>query len=256
MTYYLQDISLGQPAFLWGQPTVVAAYSETYKTGFTADHVIEPEELTGWSPNGTTYETLTLDFGTPTMANALAMVGVNLGGDLALHGSDNGTSWTAIDSWTGIPAGSEVYYQQFTQSTFRYFRLSFTGITSTMVVNHLAIGPIALLPWFDDGVCIDPIEATATDLISPSGLFLGTVQQRAMRSFNVPWSQITELELVAFRDWATNCVARRQPFFFIPDTYEAAVYFAWTSSGYKFNPVRKNGLINIGSVQLMARVTS
>jgi hypothetical protein len=256
MTMYLQDTSYGQPAFLYMATSGITITASSTKSGYAAANLLQPEELLGWMPSSASgSHTLTLDFGAGEQCDSLAVLGKDMiDSSLALSGSNDNSNWTTIQAATLITREPAVYFL-FASATWRYWRLTLTNLSSVTTLYHLSEGMRQELPFLGDGCTPYSSGAEATDLISPAGLWLGTVQQRTMAKFDLPFGQVFTPELEVFNRWAAACVDVRRPFFLVPDLSVPDVYFSWTDPGYKFGPKYRNGMPDIGNIKLNARVS-
>lgn len=112
----------------------VATASSTYP-GFDAWKAFD-SSATYWSPsNGSANHTLTIDLGAPlTVATYTIQTPATLDGQLTgwtLHGSNDGSAWTLIDTRSGQTITSATTYTPATGGAFRYFQLRQTAVGSS-----------------------------------------------------------------------------------------------------------------------------
>lgn len=247
---------MNQPLFIYGDypdgTTVTLANAAANQVG--AD-ILEANEDTYISPAATTL-TVTIDLLSPVACGVLAIAGERLNGvTVDLRGStDNFASSNVSLSAAAALVGTTAAWRAYTPAAYRYLRLIFTGATTATRIYHVAIGPVLLLPYMDDGADLDSFTATASDIISPQGHFLGTQQQKVERKFPLNWGQVDENEYLNFYAWAVACVYRRQPFFFVPDSAVTTCHFGYTDAGYKFSAPMKKGLRDMATIPFTSRL--
>lgn len=242
-------VGVQPPLFIFGQLATSCAASSSAAGCDPAD-VLQPEELNGWRPSGTSGDYLELSATAPAL-DSMALTGAGFAGVTATLSGSNDAFATSTDLGSVALTGNAGYLR-FT-GAFATYRVNFAGYGTAFKVKHALLGSCPILPFLEDGVGLNPLQAEATDLISQQGLYLGTVQTRSMRVFSLPAGQVTDEESTLFDAWASICIKARQPFFFVPDVGGRTCYFGWVDAKYKYDPVRANGMANIGKIPFNCR---
>jgi hypothetical protein len=257
MTTYLSASVPEQPAFLYAKygPFAVA-FASSSAAGYLASDVLQADECNGWKPASTEPATIIIDHGVPTPTDFIAIAAnALLHAGFAISGSyDNVTYSDPVAAVEALANGSLLI--QYPQINYRYIKILLSGHSTAFVAKHIACGRIAVLPYLDDGVCLDPIQAEGTHLISHAGLFLGSVTNKVTRPFSLNWGQVDEVEAATFTDWALACISTARGFFFVPDLSRPVCYFGYVDKNFKFTPAVKTGMASIPAIPFTSRVTS
>jgi len=258
MSTFLSESLPEQPAFLYATygPSATVTASTT-AAGYSAVDILQADENNGWKPAVTTASTITIDLGYSATTDYLALVGANIEGvSITLTGSANSdmsAGVTLIAETTITNAGE--FWLKYATSTYRYLRLTVAGHSTAMQIKHVVCGLLSPLPFMEDGFCGNPIQAEGQHLISYAGLFLGSVTQRVIRPFNIPFGQVDAVEEIAFSNWKAACVETAQGFFFVPDTASSECYFGYVDKKWKYEPTMKMGMASIPKIPFTARVS-
>lgn len=245
-----------KPLFIYGDypagATVTLANAATGQVG--ADILLANED-TYVSPAATTL-TITIDLLSPVACGVFAIAGENLGGvTVELRGStDNFSASNVSLSAAAALAGTTAAWHAYTPASYRYLRFIFTGATITTRVYHMAVGPVRLLPYMEDGADLDSYTVAVNHITSPQGHFLGTQKQKAERKLSLNWGQVDDNEYASFSLWAAACYYRPQAFFFVPDSGVTACHFGYLEQSYKFSAPMKKGLRDMGVIPFTSRL--
>lgn len=257
MSTFLSESLPEQPAFLYSTyaPTATVTAS-TSAAGYSASDILQADENNGWKPLNTSPTTLTIDLGSAITTDHIALVGTSLSGVLvSLAGADNAgmTGSVVLVAETAIASNGESWLKYATAS-HRYLQVTVSAHSTAFQIKHMVVGLLAPLPFMEDGFCPNPIQAEGQHLVSYAGLFLGSVTQRVIRPFTIPFGQVDAVEEVAFSNWKAACVETSQGFFFVPDTASATCYFGYVDKKWKYEPVMKMGMATIPKIPFTARV--
>lgn len=243
------------PAFIYANyPAGTSAAATGMATGQTAADVLQANEDTYISPSGTSL-TLTITAPSPLAYSCLALAGENLDGvALEVRGStDNFASSNVVISASAALSGNTSAWRAFAVATYRYWRLTFTGATTTLRLYHVVLAPLVKLPLMADGADLGNFQATTNHIISPQGHFLGTQKQKCERKLALNFGQEDEPEYQLFVAWAMACVYNPQAFFLVPDCSAATCYFGYTDPDYSFSAPMSVGLRTIGRIPFTSR---
>lgn len=244
-----------QPAFIFGNyPAAATVVGLNLAAGQTAGDVLQANEDTYVSPAATTL-TLTIDLLSPTSIGCFAMSGENLNGiTCELRGStDNFAASSVVVSAAAAVSGFIAAWRSFTPASYRYWRLTVTGATTTTRLYHLALSGLNLLPWLETSD-LDKFRVECHHLRSPQGHLLGTQKLRTEKKLSLPFGQIQSAEYALFSIWSLVCVQDPRGFFFIPDTAATVCWFGTTDEGYEFSAPIKLGLYELAPIPFLARM--
>lgn len=257
MSIFLNPSTPQQPAFIYATfPAGAAVTDSPVSTAYTVADVLQAEECNGWKPLSITgSHSLVIDYGAAVTVDCLALAGKSLSGVLVeIWGSATAdfASPVQILAATAL-TGSIAAWLRHPTAGYRYFKYIFSNHGSGFMIKHLVPALLVPLPFFNDGVCLSPLQAEGEHLISHAGLFLGSMTNRVMRTFLLDPGQVTTVEKAQFDAWAAACVRTAQGFFFVPDTGQENIYFGWTEKSYKYEPAMKIGLYTIPRIPFLAR---
>lgn len=253
---------MAQPAFIYPNspylPSAAATATDAY-AGTSAQNVLSATEDTYWRPanlSGTKH--LTIDLIDTRLIDCLALLGQGLDGatvEVRASTDNFAASNVQIVAPTVLVSQVNAAWLPFDGETahiYRYWRLSFTTLSSAFRVAWVSLADLALLPYFESDPEADSLDIEAEDLISPQGLYLGTAQQSAMRAMSLEFGQVTDAEFFVINHWAGQCLRTKRPFFVVPDTDDTAAYFGWVRDK-RFSAPLKNGLREVSSLTFMTR---
>ena len=257
MIIYIPHSLPRQPAFIYAAyPAGTTVADSPDSPGYTPADVLASDELNGWKPASTVgAHSLILTFPSAVDLRCLAVSGNALDGvSVEVRGSTDGfvASDVQILPATAL-AGENAAWQQFTLATYSSCKLIFSGHSSDFIIKHLVVGGLSLLPFFEDGMCLAPLQADGDHLISHAGRYLGSVTNWIKRPFSLDFGQVDDFEEQIFAGWAQYCIAAPQAFFLVPDTSESPCHFGWVDPKYKYEPVQKVGLYTIPKIPFTAR---
>jgi len=129
--------------------------SSTAAGNFAAANVADWRPYTFWKP-GVLPASLTVDSGAAKAADYALLLGHNMksvGASLEVHGSTDNFATSDVTVASGTPASNDPYLLVFASTSFRYWRLLFTGVT-VPTIPIAAIGarlefPVGLAQGFD-----------------------------------------------------------------------------------------------------------
>lgn len=247
-----------QPLFIYSDYLSTATVTATdTKAGLAALDILQAEEDNVWQPLNTTgSKSLTIDLGIAQDIGAIGIVGDYLASvTLEVRAStDNFSVSNVLMSAADTMADYITHCRLWANATYRYWRFTFTGMGAAFAVAHIALCQQNLLPWMDDGADLDAYQSEGTSLVSPDGRFLGAARLRTMRTIPAKWGQISASEYIPFQRWGDAALKNIRPFFFVPDSSLPGCYFAWCDPKQKFSAPMSNGLRNIGSITMTARM--
>jgi hypothetical protein len=223
-------------------------------SGQVGEDVLQGDEDTYVSPISTAL-TLTIDLQSACLTGVLAIAGENLNGVLLqVHGStDNLGSSDAQLSGTAPLAGFTAAWLAYQSASYRYLRLTFTDTTPDMRIYHVALGPLQLLPFMEDGADLDRFTSTTNHILGYQGQFFGSQKVKTERKLDLSWGQIMESEYPVFLAWAIACVQSPQAFFFVPDSSNSTCHFGYVDPGYTFSAPMKAGLRTLAKIPFTSR---
>lgn len=247
------------PAFLFtSYPATASASANDSASGYAAGNILFATEYNGWMPSDTTGDKiLTIDLGTAQVVDSIGLAGLGLDGvNCEVRGStDNFGSSDVQLSATATLSGSIAAWVNFANlASYRYLKLIFDTMGSDFMVAYACCTAARVMPWLEDGHDPDIYQTTGSHLISPSGVVLGSVQQSTLRDLSLGFGQVNDSDYQKFADWAATCVATLRPWFYVPDSSAAAVYFGWTEASYKFSAPYRSGLRTMAKIPFKARV--
>lgn len=246
---------MNQPLFIYGDyadnATVTLANSAANQTG--AD-VLQANEDTYVSPATTTL-TITVDMLAPVSCGVFALAGENLNGITValLASTDNFAASNVTVSAAAAITGNTAAWRPFNAASYRYWRLVVTEATTATRVYHVALSPLYLLPFMEDGADLDCFTATTNQVVSPQGHLLDIQLVKTERTLSLNWGQVDDNEYLLFWAWALACVYRPQGFFFIPDSAVSTCMFGYTDPKFKFSAPMKKGLRDISVIPFTSR---
>ena len=220
--------------------------------------VLLAEEDNAWMPANTSgSKALVIDLSIPQEIGCMGIVGENLNEvTIEVHGSTD--NFVASDVQVYAPTTITEFiaaWCAWTNATYRYWKVIFSGFGSSFSVAHIALCPFNLLPFFADGVDPDAYYTEGSQLVSPDGHFLGSNRLRTMLVPDLDWGQVYEEEFVLFQAWADACVHNMSAFFLVPDSSQSACYFSWLKDPkFAFKAPRNAGLRTMPTIAITSRV--
>lgn len=257
MTIFINQPGWQQPAFLYATyPAAATVADSPDSASYDPNVVLQADESQGWKPASISgSHSLIVNYGAPTTIEAIAIVGKSLAGvTLEIRGStDNFAASNVQIMAASALSGSVAAWKSFAQASYQYVKFIFSGHSSAFMVKHLAAGALSLLPFLNDGVSLEPLQADGEHLISHAGLFLGSTTSKVMRPYSLSFGQVSPTEEATFRAWANACIATARGFFFIPDSGEDTVHFGWVSKDFNYSPPMENSLYDMPAIPFQAR---
>jgi hypothetical protein len=163
------------------------------------------------------------------------------------------TSDVSVKTASAILSDVNASYETLTSSTYRYWKLLFTGHPSNIRIANICLTERVNFPYFETDPDIRNFTPTAVQLVSQSGIYVGANQQKSMRLMDLSWGQVTSSELAIIQDWAEACVKVVRPFYLIPDVVEVEAFFGWVPDGGSFSSPQVTGIYEIGSFNFETR---
>lgn len=243
---------MAQPAFLYFTPGSTATAKSLVAAD--ADNVLIQTEDTFYQPPSAAAFSIVVDLGAAAAVDYFGIVGKDLDGvsvTVTASTDDFVASDVAISSAANLSAPVNAAWRSFTTGTYRYWKLAFTGHTTAIRIAHIALGTLALLPYFKSDYDEDSVNTDAKQMVSPSGYFVGATQQKAMRELPLEIGEVTASELTNILSWRNECVTTSRPFFFVPDTSASVVYWGWTEGQFRA-PFEEN-LYKVSSFTFITR---
>lgn len=253
---------MNRPAFLYPNTpylsSATAAATDSY-AGSSPSAMLSATEDTYWRPaNVSGAKTVTIDLAEARLVDTLALLGQGLDGvTVEVRASTDGfiTSNVQIVPDTVLVADVNAAWldlQDEQTHVYRYWRLIFSTMGSAFRVAFACLCDRALLPWFEDDIDADSVEADGEHLMSAQGLYLGSPQQNAMRELRLNLGAVTDGEYFVIAHWAARCVATLNPFFLVPDTATPACLFGVVADK-RFSAPYRNGLREVQSIRFLTR---
>jgi len=194
---------MNRPAFIYAAyPPAATVTATSTASGLTAADVLESTEDTGWRPATIAgAQSLTIDLGDSLPIGCVALAGEYLNG-ITLEVRASSDNFGGVDIQISPPAALAQHvatWRQWTQAPYRYWKLIFTGLGLSTEIYHAALCRYEPLPFLDDGADPDIMQAEGSHLISQSGYYMGSYQQRAMRALSLDFGQVTEAQYEIFQ---------------------------------------------------------
>jgi len=199
--------------------TVVAT---TTAAGYSAQNIKDWKTYTYYRANATGITYLTVDCGTNVRANAIGIIGHNLGSASAVisveHSSNNFTAVSTAMSTVAITANT-IYMATFAETTNRYYRLKInaTGATPPQIAV-CCIGTASQFPTSPNApVEIYNISMVSESIISKTGAMLGAqVRYKPVTvKYTFSGAEYTyEWVNGIFKPFWVNHASEMKPFFF------------------------------------------
>lgn len=250
-----------QPAFIWqAYSTTASATATDSATGTAAADALLATEDPGviWKPADITgTKSFTIDMGAAMALDCFALSGAGLSGiTVEVRASTDNFSASDVQLLAGTSMiGSISAWRKFTNAAeYQYYRLNFSSFGTDFYLAFVALDQLQLLPWLSDGHDPDQMETDTEDMESPTGIYLGSVQNKIMRNLSLDFGQVLDNELTIFQSWANDCFLAKRGFFYVPDSSASTVYFGRTDKKYKFTAPRKKGLADLGAIPFISRL--
>lgn len=249
---------MNQPLLIYSDylPAATVTATDT-KAGLDPLDVLQAEEDNVWQPANTSgAKSLTIDLGSAQDVGCVGIVGEYLlGVQIAVAASSDNFAASNVAMGTITPMGSyTTAWLGWGDVSYRYWRLTFTGVGPSFAVAHVALCRMQLYPWFADGADLRAYKSEGSILTAPDGRFLGSNRLRTMREVPLDWGQVTDTEFVWFERWADASIKPMRPFFLVPDTDQEECWFGWLDPRTKFSAPMKHGLRDVGKMTFLARV--
>lgn len=196
-------------------------------TGYPAVAATYPTTFEAWKPTSTT-STWTVNLGSAKAVDFVGIVGDMAGCTIAIQRSSNGTTWTTVDTRTGITDRINMFL--FSSVTYQYWRLSITVAIPTIAVVYIGKA-LAMQRRLYQGH--SPVTLSrSTELYtneSDGGQYLGRSIIRKGAATSCQWSHLKAAWYRSDFDPFVKA-ARTQPFFIAwrPADYQAELGFVWT----------------------------
>ncbi len=247
-----------QPAVLYTEYAGAVSVTATDSLADSdPEDVLLATEDTWWAPaNQSGSKSLIFDFGAGYYYNAIALLGRDLDGvTVEIRGSTDNFSASdfQIKAPTALSAPVNAGWLIAPGSTVRYHKVIFSGFSSDFRVAHVCLDQIRPLPYLSEDFDPDGFDAAGEQLVSSSGVYVGSTLQRTMRELPLDLGQVTDSEYAIIAHWAENRLRRLLPYFFLPEqwTYDTA-YFGWNKDG-RFSAPLKDGVRTVAPMTFVTR---
>lgn len=239
---------MGKPTLLYCEygNTATATASLT-GNGNDSDILIATED-TYYAPQATTSFNIVIDMGSAVVVDSVAILGANLdGASVEVRGStDNfSASDVSVSASATIDAPVNAAWRSFTEVTYRYYKILFSGHPSNARVAHICLSSAGVFPYFETDPDIRNFKPTAKQLISQAGVYIGANQKKSMREMALDFGEVTPSELTVVQTFAEACVKTVNPFFLVPDVAETDCFFGWIPDGGQFKSPYTPGVYSI-----------
>lgn len=224
--------------------------------GTTATDVLIATEDTYHQPTGTGNYSIVIDAAESITADVVAFLGANLSGtSVEIRGStDNfAASDVQVKASTALTANVNSAYLAFTEASYRYWKFNVSGHGSNIRLAHICLDSAVDYPYFEVDPDINNLKPEGRQLVSQSGVYVGSNQTKAMREITLNWGEVTESEKNILAAWADACIKEMHAFFLIPDQDETDILFGWLEDGGKFSSPLENGVYKIAENTMTTR---
>lgn len=249
---------MAQPSFYWSEVSDSATYTATDTlAGTDVDSVQFATEDKGWRPANTTgTKAIVIDNGSPLTVDALLLLGESIDGvTLEIRGSTDNFSSSDVQVSAGAALSTDLNaaIRRFTESTFRYWKLNFSGFSSDFEVLHVALDSEVLLPFFETDPDENNVTPDANHLVSKGKLYLGSWQNGAERIMPLDFGEVTASELASLVIWSDANIKTVNPFFMCIDTDTTKVFFGRLQAGGAFSAPLEIGVHVVKPQRFLSR---
>lgn len=248
---------MAQPTLMfcdYGSTATVTASSTL--NGLVATDILIATEDTYHSPTSTSSYNIVIDAGESITADAVAFLGAYLDGvTVEVRGStDNfSASDVQVSAGSALTANINSAWRAFTEASYRYWKFNVSGHPSNIRISHICLCSAADYPYFEKDPDILNVKPEATQLLSQSGIYVGSNQTKTMRELPLIWGEVTASELAVLSVWKVACIETVKAFFLIPDQDEDDVFFGWIDGGGEFSAPLENGVYKIRANTMTTR---
>lgn len=247
---------MDKPAFLFCNHDDSASVTATdTQAGLDVNDVLYATEDTFWKPLNTTgTKAVVVDRNVTTYFNTLSLLGISLDGvALEIRGSTDNFVASDDQLISGVIVSDiNSAWISFSGGEYRYIKLNFTGFDTDFAVSFVCFSELVKLPYLEKDYDPDNMKATGKHMVSSSGMYIGFNLQKNMAEFDIVFGQVTEYEYNYFYNWRQNCIKTMNPFFFVPDVSEDAIYFGWLDNA-SFSAPLENGMRVMGNIKFVTR---
>jgi len=192
-----------KPKILCDSLLVSATLSATdTATGYDVANIIDlrPYTLHVFNAHGTKY--ITADYGSKVSADALGIVGHNLGtaaATVSVEYSDDNFSADTNEALAGFaPANDRALLKEFTSAEARYWRIKIVTAATAAQIGVALLGAVLTFErWPKDNFDPDALKIVASSETSKAGNMLGATLQYVTRAISMSFADITPT-------WITN----------------------------------------------------
>ena len=230
-------------------------------TGYDVDNIIDlrPYTLHKFNAFGTKY--ITADYGSAVEADALGLVGHNLGTAVATvsveYSSDNFAADTHEALAGFLPANDKAIMKEFTSASARYWRIKIVTAAVVAQIGVALLGEVLTFErWPSGGFDPDSLSIVASSSISKTGNMLGATLKYVLRTVSMTFRAITP-------SWITNTftpawdshLEELKPFLLAWDitNHATEVYFLRIPENFSlkmpYSPVRRNLTLTLTGVK-------
>lgn len=258
MSIVLPDTTLmTNPALLystWAAGATVTVSGGTSAAGSIPGDILAATEDTSHKFAGSSIENgFVIDATTPITADYLALLGPLLAGQIfTIYGTnDLGVAYTTIIE-SSVLGSDAAAWITFPVCTWRYWAVVFGDGSSSLEINHIAIGLLEPWPYFNEDWDADNLTVTGEQLVSAGGYYCGGVVQSAQRKMDINPGAVSPSEFEAIAAFADNVIRYQRGCFFAPEIDKATVYFGHIEDR-KMSAPRKQGLHHVSPLTFVTR---
>jgi len=164
------------------------------ETQYDVDNIVDlrPYTLHRFGAAGTKY--ITADYGEAVSADALGIVGHNLGtaeATVSVESSANNSDWT--ERLAGFqPANDTALMKEFTSASARYWRIKIVTASVTVQIGVALLGEVLTFErWPRSGLDPDALKIKASSQTSKTGNMLGATLGYVSREFSLKFQNLT-----------------------------------------------------------------
>jgi hypothetical protein len=248
---------MGQPTIIFCDYGTTASVTATSTlTGTSAADVLISTEDTYHQPTSTSSYSIVIDAGVALTSDVVAFLGANLVGvTIEVRGSTDNfvSSDVQVKAGTLLTANVNAAYLAYTAASYRYWKFNISGHASNTRIAHICLDTAVDFPYFETDPDILNVTPSAKQLISASGIYVGTNQTKAMRELNLDWGEVTASELAVLEVWAEHSIETVTSFFLIPDQALTDIFFGWLPNGGQFSAPLEDGVYKVAPNKMTTR---
>lgn len=245
------------------QPTILYCVYDTAATatislvgnGVTTP-VLAATEDQYYAPLSTDSFNIVIDQGAANAISAFSLLGAYMDGvTVEVRGSTDNFSASdeSVSAAAALTSDVNSAWRSFTEVSYQYIKLIFTGHPTNLRVAHVCLSDYDLFPHFETDPDFGNFTPTGIQIISQSGIYNGSNQQKSMRMMNINWGQLSPAELPPVEAWANATVKVMRAFTIVPDTAETESYFCWQPDGGQYKAPLRTGINTVSNFTIETR---